>query len=255
MAFSALTIPQQSRSIQCLSATALQHYQQTLPSLQASLRTESDLTSDGVLLTHFVLLLYELAAGEPYGLSLWQQHISQLLRIILLRRELYGMEPYSFIVWWVANIDTYILLAGLGSGTFVGTMLQQNLLPSGLEPDEYHQPSSVSAATPNHLSAPRPLLSGLPSALAFHRRICTLAAQLGLLARDLREEERRNAMYRCCTMTMAARQRRVATFLDLLRRTWSAQMSVPGIGNPCNLNLPVGARGLYEHVGDLVVII
>lgn len=38
---------------------ALQHYQKALPSLHDSLRTLEDLSSDHILLTHFVLLLYE----------------------------------------------------------------------------------------------------------------------------------------------------------------------------------------------------
>lgn len=38
---------------------ALQHYQLALPSLKNSLSISEDLSSDVVLLTHFVLLLYE----------------------------------------------------------------------------------------------------------------------------------------------------------------------------------------------------
>ena len=250
MAFSALIMSQRSGSTQSLFATALQHYQQTLPSLQASLRSECDLASDGVFLTHFMLLLYESATGEPYSMSLWQQHISQLLRIILLRREMYGREPYSFIVWWVANIDIHVVLSGMSNGRFVETMLQHNLLPSGLEADDYHQPTtSIPATTPIHPSFPDPLYSSLPTALAFHRRICTLAAQLGLLARDLRAEEQRDPTNRSLA-TLAARQQRVADFQDLLRRTWAAQMPVSVSGGYSNLILPVGARGLFEHVSE-----
>lgn len=56
MAFSALSM---SYNNGVPNLDALQHYQQALPSLQSSLRTEQDLTSDGVFLTHFILLLYE----------------------------------------------------------------------------------------------------------------------------------------------------------------------------------------------------
>ena len=198
-----------------------------------------------------MLLLYEIAAGEPYGMSLWQQHISQLLRIIVLRRELYGREPYSFIVWWVANIDTHVVLSGMGNGHFVETMLRHNLLPSGLEADDYHQPAtSIPAATPIHFSIPDPLYSSLPSALAFHRRICTLAAQLGLLSRDLRTDEHRDPT-NCNHAALAARQQRVVNFQDLLRRTWAAQESTSVSGGYSNLAVPVDARGLFEHVsGD-----
>ena len=56
MAFSALSMSYKNG---VPNLDALQHYQQALPSLQSSLRTEHDLTSDGVFLTHFILLLYE----------------------------------------------------------------------------------------------------------------------------------------------------------------------------------------------------
>lgn len=38
---------------------SLQHYSQTLPELQNSLRSEEDLASDGAFLTHFLMLVYE----------------------------------------------------------------------------------------------------------------------------------------------------------------------------------------------------
>lgn len=44
---------------------ALQYYQETLPSLQKSLRGADDIFSDGALLTHFVLLLYEVSLSSP----------------------------------------------------------------------------------------------------------------------------------------------------------------------------------------------
>lgn len=38
---------------------ALQHYQEAIPSPHDSSRTLGDISSDHILLTHFVLLLYE----------------------------------------------------------------------------------------------------------------------------------------------------------------------------------------------------
>lgn len=66
MAFSALSM---SYKTEVPNLDALQHYQQALPSLQSSLRTEQDLTSDGVFLTHFILLLYEVKPLESYASS------------------------------------------------------------------------------------------------------------------------------------------------------------------------------------------
>jgi hypothetical protein len=41
---------------------SLQHYSQTLPELQNSLKSEEDLASDGAFLTHFLMLVYEVGA-------------------------------------------------------------------------------------------------------------------------------------------------------------------------------------------------
>lgn len=189
----------------------------------------------------------QIAAGEPRGLSLWSQHIDQLLRITLLRREMYGHEPYSFIVWWVANIDTHVVLSGMGNGDFVETMLRNNMLPSGMDPQNpYHTYDNTSPSrgfpSPNGHEA-------LPSALAFHRRISVLAAGLGLLARDIRAEERQKPNDRSHAV-MQSRQERIGVLQDTLRRTWNVQMPVSVASGYCNQILPVGARGIFEHVSD-----
>lgn len=56
MAVSALSL---SHSGTGQTVDALQYYQQAFPSLQISLRNENDLISDGLFLTHFLLLIYE----------------------------------------------------------------------------------------------------------------------------------------------------------------------------------------------------
>ncbi len=247
MAFSALSMSYKSG---IPNLDALQHYQKALPSLQASLRTEADLTSDGVFLTHFILLLYEISAGEPRGLSLWAQHIDQLRRITLLRHQIHGCEPYSFIVWWVASIDTHVVLSGMGNGEFIETMLRHNLLPSGKDPENpylvYDHSPSGGLASPLSSEA-------LPSALAFHRRICILAADLALMGRDLRAEERATPHSRSpgCTRRW---QERIGVLQDTLRRTWNVQMPVSVANGYCNQVLPVGARGIFEHVSHSFVI-
>lgn len=44
---------------------SLQHYSQTLPELQNSLKSEEDLASDGAFLTHFLMLVYEVCMFIP----------------------------------------------------------------------------------------------------------------------------------------------------------------------------------------------
>ena len=189
----------------------------------------------------------QIAAGEPRGLSLWPQHINQLLRITLLRREMHGNEPYSFIVWWVASIDTHVLLSGMGSGEFVETMLCHNILPSVIDPQstyhayDYDSPSRGLASTYGQ--------EALPSALAFHRRINILAAELGLLARDIRAEEKQNPDERSDAV-IRSRHERIGVLQDTLRRVWNVQMPASVASGYCNQILPVGARGIFEHVSE-----
>jgi len=113
---------------------ALQHYQKVLPALQSSLRSPDDLSSDGAFLTHFLLLVYEIAAAEPAHANMWSQHLSTLLRISLLRREVFGGETFPFVVWWICNIDLDALFSGAGSGEYVGSMLNSDLIP----PPSFH---------------------------------------------------------------------------------------------------------------------
>jgi hypothetical protein len=58
MAVSALSLAHQDGG---QNIDALQHYQQAFPSLQTCLRRNEDLSSDGVFLTHFLLLIYEVS--------------------------------------------------------------------------------------------------------------------------------------------------------------------------------------------------
>ena len=245
MAFSALSM---SHKHGMPNLEALQHYQQSLALLQASPLSEDDLASDGVFLTHFILLLYEIAAGEVRDLSYWSSHISQLLKITLLRRRLLGTEQYSFVVWWIANIDIHVVLTGMGGGDYIEAMLRHKLLPSGLGSDLQHNP----AGSP---SVQHPMTTALPSSLAFHRRICILAAELSLLTRDIRREARNLLPSQPNTETIAHWQKRIGPLQDSLRRAWNVQMPDPTRhGADTHLLLPVAGRGIFEHVSHIPLI-
>ena len=58
MALSALSLADRE-GVQNLDA--LNHYQRTLPSLQQMMHSEDDLFSNGLMLTHFILLIYEVS--------------------------------------------------------------------------------------------------------------------------------------------------------------------------------------------------
>jgi hypothetical protein len=59
---------------------ALQYYQQAFPSLQISLRNNDDLVSDGLFLTHFLLLIYEV----PHSHAILAKFESSQTNIICL---------------------------------------------------------------------------------------------------------------------------------------------------------------------------
>ncbi|CAF9924658.1 MAG: hypothetical protein HETSPECPRED_005644 [Heterodermia speciosa] len=236
MAFSALSMAY-SQGLQDLNA--LQHYSKALPYLHSSLRSSQDLSSDGALLTHFVLLLYEIAAAEPRGSNLWSQHLSQLLRILTLRHDLYGMESYSFVVWWVFSIDTHSVLTGSGSGDFVMTMLANNRM-SSLSMECQASNLSFSDSSSDHPG---------PCVLEFHRRILVLAARMGLLARELRQKVAQGygRQTQATLADITQRRQRVEQLRDRLRRTWKSHAANFDAMGYSNKTVPIHSRGILEH--------
>jgi hypothetical protein len=51
------------------NAEALEHYQQAIPALKITVQSSQDSYSDGALLTHFILLFYEVCSSLVFGLS------------------------------------------------------------------------------------------------------------------------------------------------------------------------------------------
>ncbi|KAJ6153372.1 hypothetical protein N7497_007691 [Penicillium chrysogenum] len=180
MAVSALSL---SHSGTGHNVDALQYYQQAFPSLQVSLRNNDDLVSDGLFLTHFLLLIYEIAAAEPHGSNLWSHHISRLLHIAFLRRAKYGQEPHPFIFWWVCHIDLYALFSGAGTGEFVRAVIDHQMLPGSeclLYPSA---PEGYSVIYSDEHES-------LPVLMRLYHDTFRLAAQLGFLAIRLRHDRR-----------------------------------------------------------------
>src|SRR5438045_7749889 len=131
---------------------------------------------------------FELVVGSIFPICqtlthkiLRQHHISQLLRIVLMRREANGSERHSFIIWFVCVIDTYALLSASGSdGEFVSTIVKSDLLPT---PEECLAPIG-----PNKLTFYPNEEGFFSSVLQFNQKIVVLAATLGQLAKELREQ-------------------------------------------------------------------
>lgn len=175
MAVAALSLAQQDGSARL---DALQHYHQALSSLQTNLRSDA-LHSDGGFLTHFILLVYEIAAAESGHSKLWVQHLSALLRITLARREYFSRERYPYITWWICKFDLHALLSGASSGELVGTMLQNDQIP----PPSFH-------LYPLHKDGRSLIyaeeLPALPTILQLNYEVTLIAVRMGLLSQKLR---------------------------------------------------------------------
>ncbi|PTU19230.1 hypothetical protein P175DRAFT_0461771 [Aspergillus ochraceoroseus IBT 24754] len=161
----------------------LQYYQHTLPPLQNSLQNCEDLLSDGLFLTHFLLLIYEVAFAKPNsGSNLWSHHMSRLLHLSLLRQSLPARERYPYIIWWISHIDLYALFSGAGTGEYVKVALENHLLPQAeclLYPVG---PEGTSMVYPDEYDT-------LPLIMRLYRNCFQLAVRLGLLAADIRRSK------------------------------------------------------------------
>ncbi|KAG2025665.1 hypothetical protein GB937_002385 [Aspergillus fischeri] len=222
MAISALSLDRKSGSH---SIDALHYYHQAFLSLQSNIWSEKDLLLDGLFLTHFLLLAYEvgftlsfpssprglnLAAAELDGSSLWSHHISRLLYISALRRSTFGIEPYPHIIWWVCSVDLYALLSGAGTGAFVQEAMENpDLLPGqGAFQQSMHIQSyrSVSLEDGDSLMV-----------LRLYHDTFKLAARLGFLAAESR---RINLPFPCSHQDQ--RQREVCEWREALWLLWNS---------------------------------
>ncbi|KAF8544797.1 fungal-specific transcription factor domain-containing protein [Trichophaea hybrida] len=157
---------------------ALHHYQQALPTLQTSLKDLADLSSNGTLYTHFLLLIYEILAVDHEQLRecMWQQHLSQLVRILFLRVEVFGKERLPYMVWSLIVIDTYASLTAGGDGELVSTLTENGLVPN---PQHITEPL-VSVEPPESLTL-------FQEVLGLAQKVVALAGKLGQLSHKLRD--------------------------------------------------------------------
>ncbi|CAG7928166.1 unnamed protein product [Penicillium olsonii] len=207
MAVSALSL---SHSGTGHNVDALQYYQQAFPSLQSSLRNNDDLVSDGLFLTHFLLLIYEIAAAEPHGSNLWSHHISRLLHIAFLRRDKYGQEPHPFILWWVSHIDLYALFSGAGTGEFVRAVIDHQMLPGSESLLYPNAPEGYSVIYADEHDS-------LPVIMRLYHDTFRLAAQLGLLATRVRQDKQ-NMPY----AEFNPRSQEISDIRQALSRLWES---------------------------------
>lgn len=106
----------------------------------------------------------------------------RLLHIVFLRRARFGREPHPFILWWICHIDLYALLSGAGTGQFVRAIMDHQMLPS---PDSLLYPIVPEGYSMIYLNEH----DSLPVLMRLYAGTFHLAAQLGFLAAELRQEK------------------------------------------------------------------
>lgn len=216
---------------------SLQQYSETLPELQNFLKSEHDLASDGALLTHFLMLVYEIATADIEHQDIWSHHVETLLKITLLRRSIYGREKFPYVIWWICNIDLDALLSGMGHGAFLGYMLKNDLIP----PPSYHLFPLGSDGTSIIYAEEQ---DTLPTALQLDYEVTILAARLGLLTYEFRNDvsfDTLNLQQRA--MTVRVRQSRILDLQESLRHLWN----VPAIRDLSHEQLPTRTQRLLQR--------
>ncbi|KAL4961450.1 Zn(II)2Cys6 transcription factor [Aspergillus stella-maris] len=132
MALSSLSLVRQGNAHYM---TALQYYDQALPALQSSLENCDDVLSDGLFLTHFLLLIYQITFTTPSNRSnLWSHHMSRLVQLTLLRQTVVERERYPIIIWLICHVDLFALMSGAGSGEYVRAAIENHLLSDAVSP-------------------------------------------------------------------------------------------------------------------------
>ncbi|OAG42177.1 hypothetical protein AYO21_03631 [Fonsecaea monophora] len=222
---------------------ALQHYQQALPALQSTLRGPNDLASDGAFLTHFLLLVYEIAAAEAEHSNLWSQHLLTLLQISLLRREALDGEVFPFVVWWICNIDLDALLSGAGSGGYVESLLNNDFIPS---PSFHLYPLGLDGSSVLYADE----VQVLPTILQLDYEVSILAMRLALLAREFRSDitfDGADVLQR--NQIVRVRQSRIFELQEALRQLWVTP-AVMMVNQEVD-SFPIRPKQLYEHAASL----
>ena len=178
---------------------------------------------------------------------MWQPHLRALCVIILKRHELFGVERYPFIIYYVLIIDSSATLSSCSKGEFVDAMVEHQLLTIALPPlrlgsSEYLYPEEVGSFAPVQL---------------FGQRITILSCRLGQLANELREQARQEQVVHGrgwvpSPVEFLRREARVAEIRNALTSVWRDEMPmmVQGRGLTRGSNLPTRMGNCFQYVRE-----
>lgn len=161
----------------------------------------------------------------------------------MLRREVFGGETFSFVIWWICNIDLIALFSGAGNGEFIGALLDNDIIP----PPSFHlYPLGADGSSVVYADE----LEVLPTILQLDYEVTVLAMRLALLAHEFRHDTtfvNADAAHR--EQAVRIRQSRVFEFQEALRQLWVTQAVV--MVNQQADTLPTRPKRLYEHAATL----
>jgi hypothetical protein len=155
----------------------------------------------------------------------------------------FGGEIFPFIVWWICNIDLDALFSGVGSGEFVSSMLNHDIIP----PPSFHlYPLGLDGSSVVYADE----VEVLPTILQLDYEVTILAMRLGLLAHEFRHDGTLGAM-NAGQKEQAIRIRQSRTFelQEALRQLWVTQ-AVMMVNQDAD-NLPSRPKQVYEHAATL----
>ncbi|KAF7959106.1 hypothetical protein EAE96_002623 [Botrytis aclada] len=178
LALSSLSLSQLNH---ILFEDVLKRYHMVITALSSALKTEEDAYSDGVLFTHYLLLLFEVAATKYREINLWEQHSDRILCILQLRQKAYGKEPHGFIIIWTSYIDMYALLTTTGTGAFSKTIIEQNMLPPH---EDALENRSLNMAFNSETSRQ------MPDLLRLNRELTLIVLEMAQTGRNLKLEDK-----------------------------------------------------------------
>lgn len=173
----------------------------------------------------------------------------QLLKIVTLRRQAYGVETYDFLIWLVCRMDIYALLSASGTGIFVDVLLKENMLPA---PERTLPPLSLNQESVVYLQE-QPFF---PTLQKVNREVFLTALQIGQVARELRTEAR-SRQYENHNLSMPdslfvmdiqARVQKFHRFLEHSRATWQNRFPEYGTWLMDLKSLPHRAFAWIQHV-------
>ncbi|KAM0182690.1 hypothetical protein ACHAPF_000936 [Botrytis cinerea] len=127
------------------------------------------------------------AATGNHELNMWEHHSSQIIRILQLRQQVRGKEPYGFIIVYIFYVDLYALLTTTGTGSFSKTVIEQNMLPA---PED-----ALTNRLLNMTFIPKESLQ-MPDLLRMNRELALIALEMARMGRRFRSEERDLSMAR-----------------------------------------------------------